>query len=129
MDFVKARYWRAVIIGATTTEDNSWRVFVIVAVNVLAIILFVSIATMEPDRTHWRVYASWGIVVLSILVLPLNVISTQSYIRRHQIDLNQIEPKFRKVPDLGKEIRIGLLAVLVGPPIIRYILDLIGIDL
>lgn len=128
-DFLKARYWRAVIIGATTTPDNSWRIFLIIAVNVLAVILFSGIAISETDSSHWRFYAAWGIALLSIIVLPLNIISALSYWKRHSIDLQDIDPKFRKIPDFGKEFRIAVIVVLVGPPIVRYVFGLFGVDI
>jgi len=128
-DFIKSRYWRAVIIGATTTPDNSWRVFLLVFVNLFLIPVFIFNAVLEPDPNHWRAYAAWGITMLLFLFLPLNIISIHSYYNRKNINLDDIDPKFRKNPDLGKEFSIGMAAVIMGPPIIRYFFGLFGIEI
>lgn len=127
-DFIKSRYWRAVIVGVTTPSDDSWRIIISAAVHFLAIALMLSIALLEPNPHHWRVYLAWVLVVFMVLLLPLTVTIIISHFNRSKIDLENIDPKFRKVPDLRKDAGIAAAGALILTPIAKYILQLFGVE-
>jgi len=121
-DLLKARYWRAVIIGVTTPPSDSWKIYLMTLANPAAIAISLSIIVFEPDPHHWRVYLSWGLLAIFVLMIPLTVIMVHSHYNREKIDLAGIESKYNQIPNLDREFKLILAAVLVGPPIVLNII-------